>query len=529
MNDHGGTDENPPSAAPPTQDDPSVGAPGEDAVARGPGTDAEAILGRMTDAFFAVDDDWRLTYVNEHARPILEAAMGSPATDGSLIGTHLWESIPSAVETTFYTEYHRAMETQSPVTFEAHFEPLETWFEVRAYPSDSGLSVYFQDVTARHERERLLTERERVLREVHDVTSDTERSFEAKIEALIDIGCEVLDTDFGSLSRVRSDVYTFEVVRSPAGEVSPGDVVDLSTTSCERAIESRETLVLADIESDAPALACREGNVDLDISAYLGAPVVVDGEVDGTFCFYDREPRESFTDWEVALVDLLAQWIGYERTRRLTYQRLQHQNEQLEEFASLVSHDLRNPLTVLQSSLSLAEETGAAEHFERSQRAVERMNALVEDLLALARAGEAVGDRETVDLVSVVNESWTVVSTSAASLVVDCDGTVAADASRLQQLFENLFRNAVEHAGPGVTVTVGGLPDGFYVADDGPGIPPAERDEVTEVGVSTDPSGTGMGLHIVENIVMAHDWSLDVVESDAGGARFEISDVRRKA
>jgi signal transduction histidine kinase len=75
-----------------------------------------------------------------------------------------------------------------------------------------------------------------------------------------------------------------------------------------------------------------------------------------------------------------------------------------------------------------------------------------------------------------------------------------------------------------VTVTVGGLPDGFYVADDGEGVPPADRDRVFERGYTTG-DGTGLGLSIVEQIVGAHGWSVRATESEDGGARFEITGV----
>jgi signal transduction histidine kinase len=102
-----------------------------------------------------------------------------------------------------------------------------------------------------------------------------------------------------------------------------------------------------------------------------------------------------------------------------------------------------------------------------------------------------------------------------------------ADGDRLQQLFENLFRNAIEHCPERVRVGVGTLTDrdGFYVQDDGPGIPADERSAVFESGYTTNEHGTGFGLAIVDDVVAAHGWEIQVTESSAGGARFEITDV----
>jgi PAS domain S-box-containing protein len=101
---------------------------------------ARNVYERITDGFFALDRDWRFTYVNSAAEEILEV----DADD--VIGENVWDAFPGAVGTDFYTEYHRAMAAQEPVTFREHFRPLEKTFEVRAFPSEDGLSVHFRTV-----------------------------------------------------------------------------------------------------------------------------------------------------------------------------------------------------------------------------------------------------------------------------------------------------------------------------------------------------------------------------------------------
>ena len=197
----------------------------------------------------------------------------------------------------------------------------------------------------------------------------------------------------------------------------------------------------------------------------------------------------------------------------------------LEEFASVVSHDLRNPLNVATGRLELVAEECDSDHLDSLRRALHRMGGLIEDLLTLARNGEGVTDARPVDLATVADECWENVETSRATLVGDTDRDVRADESRLKQVFENLFRNAVEHGGSDVTVTVGELSTGFYVEDDGPGIPPDERDAVFEAGYSRSADGTGFGLSIVERVVDAHGWHVRVTDGADGGARFEITTV----
>ena len=204
---------------------------------------------------------------------------------------------------------------------------------------------------------------------------------------------------------------------------------------------------------------------------------------------------------------------------------LERQNERLEEFAGIVSHDLRSPLSVAEVSLELAQETCESDHLVRAVDALDRSQALIEDLLRLAQGGETVGEIEPIGLTDVAERSWQTVETGSATLETHTTHTLGADESRLQQLIENLYRNAVEHGGEDVTVSVGATEDGFYVADTGPGIPEADREEVFTAGYSTNEDGTGFGLRIVEQIAEAHGWDITVTESEQGGARFEFTGV----
>ena len=231
--------------------------------------------------------------------------------------------------------------------------------------------------------------------------------------------------------------------------------------------------------------------------------------------------------------------------RRQNERELRRQNERLAEFANIVSHDLRNPLNVAKGHLDLLERECDSEHAATVGEALERMEVLIGETLELARQGEMVTETEPLALSELVAGCWGMVATGEATLGRSGDATINGDPERVKQLFENLFRNAVEHGstspdsqarqdavehgGSDVTITVGDLEDGFYVEDDGPGIPDDEREEVFDAGYTTSEDGTGFGLPIVKEIVEAHDWSIAVTESEAGGARFEITGVGMSA
>ncbi|WP_224449808.1 PAS domain S-box protein [Haloprofundus salilacus] len=126
-------------------------------------SELDEVFARVTDAFYGLDANWTFTYVNDQAESLLARSANE------LVGSNVWEEFPEAVEMAFRTEYERAMRTQRPVSFEEYYPPLSTWFEVRAYPSKTGLSVYFQDVTERKGRESELERYETIVETVGDV------------------------------------------------------------------------------------------------------------------------------------------------------------------------------------------------------------------------------------------------------------------------------------------------------------------------------------------------------------------------
>jgi signal transduction histidine kinase len=213
----------------------------------------------------------------------------------------------------------------------------------------------------------------------------------------------------------------------------------------------------------------------------------------------------------------------YHAQLQQTTAELRQRNIRLDEFASIVSHDLRNPLGVASGGLQLARETGDPEDFDRVEQAHERMDQMISELLTLSQEGRDVTDLKPVSLERMADRAHTTVDADL-EMVVREERDLRADPERLTALFENLLRNADEHAGDDPTVMVGSLPgdDGFYLADDGPGIPPDARDEVFNQGYTTDSGGTGIGLAIVRRVADAHGWTVELVESEDGGARFEF-------
>jgi PAS domain S-box-containing protein len=211
-----------------------------------------------------------------------------------------------------------------------------------------------------------------------------------------------------------------------------------------------------------------------------------------------------------------------------TNDQLEETNQQLEQFASVVSHDLRNPLNVADGYVQIAQEKYDDEIIDEISYSHSRMEAIIEDVLTLAREGDSIGETEHVGLGTMAANAWEHVATDEATLEVVDDGSFEADPDRLTQLLENLFRNAHEHVGEDVTVRVG-IEDGWwYVEDDGPGVPEEKRDEILEWGYTTNEDGTGFGLAIVTQVASAHEWDVAVTDGSDGGARFTFTGIEQR-
>ena len=235
--------------------------------------------------------------------------------------------------------------------------------------------------------------------------------------------------------------------------------------------------------------------------------------------------------WQTKLAPVVAgdeipRLVGITRnvTDRVERERqLQQQNERLDEFASVISHDLRNPLGVAQGRAAALAEEIEHEHLEPLLGALDRMEGIIADTLTLARQGDTISDTEPISLAALVGQCWSAVETEDAAIEIADEMTLEGDPGRVRHVFENLFRNAVEHGGAGVTVRVGSHEkNGLYVEDDGAGIPVGKREHVLEPGHSSARGGTGFGLTIVRRIVEAHSWELAITDGIDGGARFEI-------
>ncbi|EMA46083.1 hybrid sensor histidine kinase/response regulator [Halococcus saccharolyticus] len=459
-----------------------------------------------------------------------------------LIGESLAKVIPERLETAHFEALNRYLETgeqrldwdwtELPACHRDGHE-IQVGIAFGEYTTDGEqhFTGIIRDVTDRREREEYR-------RRLYEISADAELTTDETIDRVLELGCEYFDMESGFLTHIDDDTQRIVRSNSPHEAIQPGSECPLSEAYCQKTIAMDEPLTVAHAMTEGWEDDPAYGRFGLE--AYIGAKLVVDGESYGTVCFADRSPRETeFSELDRSFIDLVVRGIKSTLERHKYESELERQNEQLGEFASVISHDLRNPLTVADGYLELACETGDDEYFMKIGNAHDRMDAIIDDVLTLTRQGERIAETSRVGLAAVAEDAWENVATADAELAMaDELGDVDADVGRLKQLFENLYRNAVEHgttsppsrsqedtvehAGETITVRVGRYPAGFYVEDDGPGIPESEHDDVFDSGYTTSEEGTGMGLSIVETIATAHGWGIGVDEGTEGGARFKI-------
>jgi len=483
-----------------------------------------------------------------------------------LLGCSVWdlyaeESMDRAVQG-FDSGREGTFGQQERTLVDADGERVETLF--RASPRlDArgdviGTVGLYVDITERRRRER-------TLERLHDATRDLLRadSRTAVAEIITEAVRDVLGYPMNLVRLVDDDDEVLRPVAiTSAAERILGDrpVYPVGEGTAGRAFADGETLIYDDVRAVDDGYDRRNARASMFVPiGEHGILSIGDTEV-GAFDRSDRHLAEIFAANAATALTLL------DRTRDL-----ERQNERLEEFASVVSHDLRTPLAVVDGSLELLRERYEDEELDRAAQSLDRAFDLIEDLLTLAHQDDTL-HLGSVDLTAAAESCWRTVATADATLVVDTDRSIRADESRLRQLLENLFRNSVEHgstesrraeragdsvehgstsnrtpsgdseasktpretgeAGDSVehgstddilTVTLGLLDDGsgFYVADDGAGLP-SDAADVFEAGYSTGSAGTGLGLAIVERIAEEHGWSVTAGDADGGGARFEF-------
>ncbi|MEY7847632.1 PAS domain S-box protein [Natrarchaeobius sp. A-rgal3] len=452
-------------------------------------TELSEILGRVSDAFYAIDEEWTFTHINDRAAELV----GHP--DGDVLGRKIWDVHPDD-DGTIREQFHRAMASQKHVEFEASVDAVDRWFEVTAYPSKTGLSVYFRDVTRRKERERELLTYETIVETVED-------------------GIYVIDEcdRFTAVNEAYAELTGYapgQLLEEHVSIVADEEVVALARTTA--ASEADDSTIEAELET--------KGGDRIPIEATV--TTVADGLENG------------------------AQRVGVVRDiteRKARRQQLEESNERLEQFAYAASHDLQEPLRMISSYLRLIDrrygdrlDEDGQEFLNYAVDGADRMTEMIEGLLEYSRV-ETQGDPlEPTDLEAVLED----VLQDLQFRIAECDAeitaeplpTVRGDRGQLRQVVQNLLSNALEYSGddpPQVRIRAerSGSEWVISVRDDGVGIESAETDRIFEVfqrlHSHEEHAGTGIGLALCQRIVERHGGRIWVDAEPGEGSTFSFT------
>jgi PAS domain S-box-containing protein len=457
----------------------------------------ENILERITDAFIALDGDWRYTYVNQRAGHILNR------DPEELVGKNIWEEFPEGIGQEFHRAYYQAVSEQRMIQLEEHYLPWNKWFESRIYPSSEGLLVFFQDITARKQAEIALVQSEQRYRSLAIASAQIIWFSDANGKTVGDTSAWQQLT--GQTDAEIQGLGWLEAIHPDSRErIYRSWLQAVATQSLYEQVQSTRTL---------------DGSYrDFWVR---GVPVC---EADGTVREWigtctditERERAEEALQQAKAELEIKVQ----ERTRELM-----RSNQELELFASVASHDLQEPLRAISGFTQLLMQDLPADLLDESAKeymhwivdGTQRMQQLIHDLLAYSRVGThdlLLAPTDCNEVLEKVSRNLQVaIAENEAAIFHDSLPVVVADKTQLVQLFQNLIGNAIKFRRkepPKIYIQVEQTVSEqiFSIRDNGIGIQPRYLEQIFEVfkrlHTRQEFPGTGIGLAICKKIVDRH-------------------------
>ena len=521
------------------------------------------IFESITTAFFALDHEWRFTYVNQQAEPLLKSKREE------LLGKKIWDEFPAAVGSLFSEQYHKAVSEKVSVEFEACYPPLNCWFEVHAYPSQDGLSVYFQDITERKQAQEELERQIKRSQLFSEITLKIRQSLQVEevLQTTVTEVQRILQADRVLIYRIWPDGgngvaeavlprWSSVMEQNFPGEVFPEEYKKLYEQGRVRAINDIHQCGLS---------ACLVDFVEqFQVKAKLVVPIILNGKLWGLLIAHQCDKPRQWSTFEQELLQQLADQISLalaqaqlleQETRQR--QELMRSNEELQQFAYIASHDLQEPLRKIQAfgdrlktkySEVLTEQ--GRDYLDRMQNAAHRMQVLINDLLSLSRVTTKIQSFIPINLTQATQEVLSDleirIQQTQAQIEVGELPTLNADPLQMRQLLQNLLSNALkfhrDDAPPLIKIYSRRLlgqehkPSGIlpmaevyqlFIEDNGIGFDEKYLDRIFNVfqrlHSRNEYEGAGMGLAICRKIVENHGGSITAKSTPGQGTTFIVT------
>lgn len=490
------------------------------------------IMESITDAFFALDHGWNFTYVNREAERLLSRGRDE------LIGRNVWTMFPEAVGSTFHEQYHRAVAEGKSASFEEYYPPLGLWFEVHAYPSSEGLSVFFRDISGRKQTENILRQSEEKFAKAFQTAPtimviasladgrymEVNDAFE---KALGWQKQEVLGRSSLEMGIWVEQEQRSEVVRTIRGG---GTVINREVTLHGKNGETVEGLYSAvGIElNNEPCLL----SLVRDVTARRRAEREVK-LLNAELSLRARELEDANCELEATVEQL-------ESVNR----ELEAANKELEAFGYTVSHDLRSPLAninglaqVIRDLFGGKLEPQCREFVDDIYRETLRMDRLIDTLLKFSRISRGELSPEAVNLSALAEETARELQARApqrqASFDIAGDLNAHGDPRLIKIVLDNLLGNAWKYTGmqEEARIEFGAVQQEgkpvFFVRDNGIGFDMADAGRLflpfERLDAGSPFKGEGIGLATVARIVQRHGGRIWAEGEKGKGATFYFS------
>jgi PAS domain S-box-containing protein len=521
-----------------------------EAALRGSNERVTNIVESITDAFTILDKEWRITYLNGRAEEYLRS-LGK--TREELLGKQIWEEFPDLVGSEMERNYRKAIAEQTTVEFEWYYPPFGGWFEVRAYPSKEGLSIFSQEVTARKKAEAALAAEKEVLEqiatgaELAQVLDTLMR--EAEAQSLDGMLCSVLLLDESGRRLFQGGAPSLPAAYNQAID---GLCIGPHAGSCGTAAYERRAVFVTDIATDPLWADFKELASAHGLGACCSLPIFSSrGQLLGTVAmYYPRPHRPSAHDRQIVFQAVQMAAIAIERKRaeealKRQAEELERTNRMKDEFLATLSHELRTPLNAILGWSSLLRGGGwdaatVASALETIERNAKSQNRLIEDILDVSRiiTGKLRLEVKPVAFISIIQATADAVRPAVEAkgikLILDFDPAadrLLGDPNRLQQVVWNFLSNAIKFTPSGGRIEVSlkraGPQIELQVRDDGEGIDPDflpfvfDRFRQADSSSTRFHAGLGLGLSIVRHLVELHGGSVRAESPGKGqGARF---------
>ncbi|MCL9815955.1 response regulator [Natronocalculus amylovorans] len=457
-----------------------------------------------------VGQDGRFVYVNDAAVELTAAE-----SQESLLGTAIveWfhpsdrETIQSNINPVETGERQVRRSKRTLITADDTEVPVAVTSRGITYGGHPSALAIVQDRRAEHEKQAQLKRHREKLSALHTAAEQfmTATNPQMVYDRAIEAAERILAFDICTINIAEGEYLPRKATSTgiPLVRNEPKTVTD---GIAGKTYQTGESFLIADLSEEPDAQPT--DNFQSALSVPIGGR--------GVFQAARRGP-ERFSDADLELAELLAMHVQIAVDRVEHETTLHEQNEQLQQFATAISHDMRNPLSIIQGAVNTATKTDDSSSLAAAGRAADRMDSLIDDILFLTRRGEWVTRRSPVSLQSILTAAWGQTGAqSSATVTFDLppEMTISADAPRLQQLFENLFANSLEHVGTNCSITVSVTETTISVTDDGDGFP---EENVFDLGYSGSETGSGLGLSIVHSIATGHGWDVSIDHSTAGG------------